>query len=91
LGGTVGWADVGESFVLGLITMFRVLILIALASLIWTPIGVYVGLRPRLAHIVQPVAQFLAAFSANLLFPVAVYLIVRFALHADVWLSPLMV
>ncbi|MBL6854598.1 MAG: ABC transporter permease subunit [Alphaproteobacteria bacterium] len=91
LGGTVGWADVGESFVLGLITMFRVLILIALASLIWTPIGVYVGLRPRLAHIVQPVAQFLAAFPANLLFPVAVYLIVRFALNADVWLSPLMV
>ena len=38
------------------------MVLIALASLIWTPIGVYVGLRPRLTQIVQPVAQFLAAF-----------------------------
>jgi NitT/TauT family transport system permease protein len=91
LRGSVGWADVGEALGLGLITMFRVLVLIALASVIWTPIGVYVGLRPHLARIVQPVAQFLAAFPANLLFPVAVYLIVRFALNADIWLSPLMV
>ena len=26
--------------------MLRVMVLIALASLIWTPIGIYVGLRP---------------------------------------------
>jgi NitT/TauT family transport system permease protein len=68
-----------------------VLLLIAIASAIWTPIGVYVGLRPRLALIVQPVAQFLAAFPANLLFPVAVSLIVYFQLNPDIWLSPLMV
>ena len=76
---------------LGFITMLRVLVLIALASVIWTPIGIYVGLRPSLARIVQPVAQFLAAFPANLLFPVAVSLIVAFSLNPDIWLSPLMV
>jgi NitT/TauT family transport system permease protein len=76
---------------LGFITMLRVLVLIAIASVIWTPIGIYVGLRPGLARFVQPIAQFLAAFPANLLFPVAVSLIVAFSLDPDIWLSPLMV
>ena len=48
-------------------------------------------MRPRLARIVQPVAQFLAAFPANLLFPVAVSAIVAFGLNPDIWLSPLMI
>ncbi|MEI9991226.1 MAG: ABC transporter permease subunit [Rhizomicrobium sp.] len=91
LGGTLSWGDIGTSFGLGAITMFRVTILIALASVIWTPIGVYVGLRPHLAHVIQPVAQFLAAFPANLVFPVAVFVIVRYALNPDIALSPLMV
>jgi NitT/TauT family transport system permease protein len=73
------------------LTMLRVFVLIALASLIWVPIGVWVGLRPRLTAIVQPVAQFLAAFPTNLLFPLAVYLIVEWRLNPDVWLSPLMI
>ena len=49
----------------------RVMVLIALASLIWVPIGVWIGLRPQLAERAQPVVQFLAAFPANLFFPVA--------------------
>jgi NitT/TauT family transport system permease protein len=61
---------------LALLTMTRVFVLIALASVIWVPVGVWVGLRPRAAAIAQPVAQFLAAFPANLLFPLAVYGIV---------------
>jgi NitT/TauT family transport system permease protein len=76
---------------LALLTMLRVFILIALASLIWVPIGVWVGMRPRAAQIVQPVAQFMAAFPANLLFPIAVYGIVSWKLNADIFLSPLMI
>ncbi|HJW41230.1 MAG TPA: ABC transporter permease subunit [Rhizomicrobium sp.] len=91
LGGTLTWTDIGSAAGLGAITMMRVIILIALASVIWTPIGVYVGLRPHLAHIIQPVAQFLAAFPANLVFPVAVFVIVRYDLNPDIALSPLMV
>ena len=71
--------------------MLRVAILIVIATLIWVPIGVAVGLRPALAEKVQPLAQFLAAFPANLLFPIAVYLIVRFDLAPAIWLSPLMI
>jgi NitT/TauT family transport system permease protein len=86
--------SIGEALAvcgLGFATLARVLVLIALASLIWTPIGVWVGLRPRWAEAVQPVAQFLAAFPSNLLFPVFVVAIVRFHLLPDIWLSPLMI
>jgi NitT/TauT family transport system permease protein len=76
---------------LALLTMTRVFVLIGLASLLWVPVGVWVGLHPRVARIVQPLAQFLAAFPANLLFPVAVYDIVSWKLNPDVWLSPLMI
>ncbi len=48
-------------------------------------------MNPRLAQTAQPIAQFLAAFPANLLFPIMVFLIVRFGLNQDVWLSLLMV
>jgi NitT/TauT family transport system permease protein len=87
----LSWSDVGEVFLLTAITLVRVALLIALASLIWVPVGVWIGLRPRWAEKVQPLAQFLAAFPANLFFPVAVVLIVRFDLNKDVWVSPLMI
>jgi NitT/TauT family transport system permease protein len=76
---------------LAALTMLRVFILIALASLVWVPIGVWVGMRPRAAQIVQPMAQFMAAFPANLLFPIAVFGIVRWKLNPDIYLSPLMI
>ena len=76
---------------LATLTMLRVFILIALASVVWVPIGVWVGMRPRAAQIVQPVAQFMAAFPANLLFPIAVYGIVAWKLNPNIYLSPLMI
>ncbi|PVX82480.1 ABC transporter permease [Paraburkholderia unamae] len=83
--------EVWHVLVLGLITLLRVALLIAVASVIWVPLGVLIGLRPALAEKVQPLAQFLAAFPANLLFPVFVIVIVRFHLNPDIWLSPLIV
>ena len=88
---TVDLGEIGWVFVLGLVTAARVLILIGAASLIWVPIGVAIGLRPHLADRIQPVVQFLAAFPANLFFPVAVVLILRFRLNPEIWLSPLMI
>ena len=87
----VGWAEVGHVFVLGAITLVRVVVLIALAAAVWVPIGVWIGLRPGLAHRIQPVIQFLAAFPANLFFPIVVSLIVFYRLTPEVWLSPLMI
>jgi NitT/TauT family transport system permease protein len=88
---TVDLGEIGWVFVLGLATAARVLILIGVASLIWVPIGVAIGLRPHLADRIQPIVQFLAAFPANLFFPVAVVLILRFQANPEIWLSPLMI
>jgi NitT/TauT family transport system permease protein len=85
------WHDALAAFGYGLATLVRVVVLIALTSLIWVPVGVWIGLRPAWAERLQPIAQFLAAFPANVLFPFVVVAIV--AMHADpnIWLSPLMV
>ena len=83
--------DVGLTILLGFATLARVVVLIAIATLIWVPIGVWVGTRPRVAPFVQPVAQFLAAFPANLLFPIVVSGIVLWRLNPNIWLSPLMI
>ncbi|EGD58310.1 binding-protein-dependent transport systems inner membrane component [Novosphingobium nitrogenifigens DSM 19370] len=85
------WGDVLTAVLLAGLTMIRVMVLIALASLVWVPVGVWIGLRPVWAERLQPLAQFLAAFPANVLFPFAVMAIVRFDLAPDVWLSPLMI
>ncbi|QLP98285.1 MAG: ABC transporter permease subunit [Rhodoblastus sp.] len=83
--------DVAEAFKAGFATLLRVVALIAAASVIWVPIGVWIGLRPALAERLQPLAQFLAAFPANVLFPIFVVAIARGDLDPNVWLSPLMV
>ncbi len=84
-------ADVPQVLLLGLYTMIRVVVMMTIASLSWVPIGVWLGMRPVWARRAQPVAQFLAAFPANLLFPPVVVLIVYFHANVDVWLTPLMV
>ena len=76
---------VEEVFLLGLATALRVFILVIICSLIWVPIGVWVGLRPNVAYFVQPVAQFLAAFPANLLYPFFVIFIVTYHLNVNIW------
>jgi NitT/TauT family transport system permease protein len=91
LSATLGPSDVFSALGYGIVTLARVIVLIALASLIWVPVGVWIGLRPRLAERIQPLAQFLAAFPANLAFPVFVVIIVRYGLNPNIWLSPLMI
>jgi NitT/TauT family transport system permease protein len=91
LSATLSPSDVLAAAGYGFITLARVIVLIALATLIWVPIGVWIGLRPKLAERIQPLAQFLAAFPANLAFPVFVVIIVHYSLDPNIWLSPLMI
>jgi NitT/TauT family transport system permease protein len=84
-------AEVGHVVLLGFLTFLRVGVLIAIASLIWVPIGVQIGMRPKVSSIVQPIAQFLAAFPVNLIYPIVVSGIVIGRLNPDIWLSPLMI
>ncbi len=87
----VSYREIGEVFLYGAATALRVVVLVALASVVWVPVGVWVGERPRMAQAVQPLAQFLAAFPANLLFPLVVMGIVQYHLNVNIWLSPLMI
>jgi NitT/TauT family transport system permease protein len=89
--GKIAWPEVLEVLKLGFFTALRVTFFVLLVTLIWLPIGVYVGLRPRLTQWVQPLAQFGAAFPANLLFPLFVVTIAHFRLNPEIWVSPLMV
>ncbi len=86
-----GWPLVFHVLWLGILTGIKVFILVALSALVWVPIGIWVGLRPRWAQAVQPLAQFLAAFPANLLFPLVVVVIVHWHLNVDVFTAPLMI
>jgi NitT/TauT family transport system permease protein len=87
----VGWNEMLHVIFLGMLTLLRVMLLIGLASLIWVPIAVWIGFRPQYAQRVQAVAQFLAAFPVNLMFPLVVYVLVTYDLEPNIWLSPLMV
>ncbi len=76
---------------LGWITGLKVFVLIALCSLLWVPVGVWIGMRPSATNIAQPIVQFIAAFPANLLYPVFVYCIIHFQLNPNLWTAPLMI
>jgi NitT/TauT family transport system permease protein len=84
---TLSIADVEDALRLACFTLARVVALIALSTLIWVPIGVWVGLRPAWTQSVQPLAQFLAAFPANVVYPVVVIAIASFRLDPDIWLT----
>lgn len=67
----VGGKEVVHAALLGTATAARVFVLIAFSTVVWTPIGVAIGLSPRLARLTQPLVQIAASFPANFLFPFA--------------------
>ena len=58
-------------------TFLRVEFTLLLAGLWTVPVGVYIGLRPRLAAIAQPVAQVAASVPATALFPIVLLFLIR--------------
>jgi NitT/TauT family transport system permease protein len=79
LGHHVGFGVFPYAIGLGAITFSRVVVVVLVSTVIWVPIGVMIGMNPRLARVAQPVVQILASFPSNLLFP---FLVVAFiALH----------
>lgn len=76
---------------LGTITATRVIVIIIISSVVWIPVGVWIGMRPRVAQTAQPIIQFLAAFPANLIYPLVVVAILRYDLNVEIWITPLMI
>ena len=73
---TAGFGEVLHALGLGLVTFGRVIVLVIAATLIWVPIGVWIGLNPKVSRLAQPVVQVLASFPANFLFPIATAVLV---------------
>jgi NitT/TauT family transport system permease protein len=88
---TLSLVDAWQAIKLGFATLLRVFATIIISSLIWIPLGVWIGLKPKLARTTQPIIQFLAAFPANLLFPFITWFIMRYELNIQIWLTSLMI
>jgi NitT/TauT family transport system permease protein len=78
---TAGPGQFGHAFRPRLLTFVRVAVVVAVSSVIWVPVGVWIGLNPRVAQFMQPVVQVLASFPANFIFPFAI------VVFLDIWLS----
>jgi NitT/TauT family transport system permease protein len=85
----VGGGEVLHAARLGILTCARVLALIIVSTIVWTPIGVAIGFSPRLARISQPIVQIMASFPANFLFPFATLGFIRFGISLN-WGSMLL-
>jgi NitT/TauT family transport system permease protein len=70
--GKQGLGVFGTTFYLGLLTFLRVLVVVVASSVIWIPVGVWIGFNPRVAQFMQPIVQVLASFPANFIFPFAI-------------------
>jgi NitT/TauT family transport system permease protein len=79
----VGFDKFPYLFGLGGITFLRVVILLIVSTLIWVPVGVKIGMDPRLARFAQPVVQVLASFPAILLFPFATLIFIELGISLN--------
>ena len=68
---------------LGSVTFLRVIVVVVVSTLVWVPVGVKIGLSPRLSRYAQPVVQILASFPSNLLFPFAIVVFLAIGLPLD--------
>lgn len=90
LHGALSWSIFAHIVWLGFLTLLRVLAMTVVATLIWVPVGVWIGSQPRIARIAQPLAQIGASFPVNMTFPLIVGLFV--ATHVSMnWGSILLI
>ncbi|WP_119343119.1 ABC transporter permease [Facilibium subflavum] len=86
----IGLNETIKVFGYGLATAIRVFVLIIVASIVWVPIGIWIGLRPKVAEKVQPYAQIFAAFPVNVLYGLFGTLVIAFNLNFNIWCTLLM-
>jgi NitT/TauT family transport system permease protein len=80
---TTGLGEFGYAFALGAATFARVILLTAVATAVWVPTGVWIGMNPKVTRIAQPIVQVLASFPANFLFPFATVVFVAWHIPLD--------
>lgn len=88
---TLGWQDLWQALLRTMASAARVVATIIISSLVWVPVGVWIGRNTKLVKLAQPIVQFCAAFPANLIYPLAVLLILRYGLSINVWSTALII
>ncbi|ATY12670.1 sulfonate ABC transporter permease [Amycolatopsis sp. AA4] len=83
IGETTGYGEIGHVLLLGLITFARVVALVVVGTLVWVPVGVWIGMNPRVSRLAQPVVQVLASFPANFLFPLITAVLLATGISLD--------
>ncbi|MGK0600347.1 ABC transporter permease [Yokenella regensburgei] len=71
------------------LTAARVIAAMVLSVVIFTPLGIWIGLRPRLVRFFQPVIQVLAAVPANVFYPLIAFTIVAWHQNLGGWTVPM--
>jgi NitT/TauT family transport system permease protein len=80
---TTGFGEFGYAFALGAATFSRVVGLTIVATVIWVPVGVWIGMNPKVSRLAQPIVQILAGFPANFLFPFATVVFLAWHIPLD--------
>ncbi|AQS87063.1 ABC transporter permease [Neoasaia chiangmaiensis NBRC 101099] len=60
-------------------TLLRIALVLSFASLIAVPTGIWIAMKPRREHLFVPLVRFFRIFPANILYPLAGWLILSFA------------
>lgn len=71
------------------LTTLRVLLAMLLSLLIFLPLGVWIGLKPRLTRFFQPIIQVFAALPPDILYPIVAVLLITFHANLSWWTVPL--
>lgn len=71
------------------VTAARVIAAMVLSVIIFTPLGVWIGLRPKLVSFFQPIIQILAAVPANVFYPLIAFMIVAWHQDLGSWTIPM--
>jgi len=83
--------EMQHALYLGLVTTIRIILVMIVTVVVWLPISIYIGFSPKLAKVAQPLALTFASFPANLIFPLCIFIIQKYNLNPDVWLSVLLI
>jgi len=81
---SVGLGQIPHCFALGAVTFGRVVVLLVFATIVWVPIGVWIGMSPRVSRLAQPIVQVLASFPANFLFPFATLVFIKLGVSINI-------
>jgi len=80
----VGLGQIPHCLALGAATFARVVVLLVFATIVWVPVGVWIGMNPRVARLAQPIVQVLASFPANFLFPFATLAFIKLGISLNI-------